>query len=327
MKSHPKVIDRIIEEIGKCRTVCVVGHVRPDGDCIGSQLGLVLALQDQNKEVACWNEDAVPRKLAFLDSRKLIRPPEPGRSFDCVIAADSASYERLGRVGECIQQRRILINIDHHASNTRYGDINWVSGREPSTGELIYRLLKSARWPITRPIADCLFTAVSTDTGSFQSATTRPATYHVAGELVAHGADLAKICDEVYQSFPLSRVRLLQHVYSHFRLTCHDRIAYFWLKKRDFARTGANTADSEGLIDHIRAIEPVEVACVFEEMEPELTRVSLRSKSDRVNVSQIAERFGGGGHQAAAGARIQGRPLAVQRRVIGAIKKALNSRH
>jgi phosphoesterase RecJ-like protein len=117
---------------------------------------------------------------------------------------------------------------------------------------------------------------------------------------------------------------LLRHIYSHFRLTHHNQIAWFWLKKADYARTGAESSDSEGLIDHIRAIAPVVVACVFEEMEPELTRISLRSKSDKVNVNEIAAQFGGGGHQAAAGARVAGKPLAVQRKVIGAIKRALN---
>jgi phosphoesterase RecJ-like protein len=202
--------------------------------------------------------------------------------------------------------------------------LDWVSSRQPSTGELIYRLLRVARWPITPHIADCLFTAVSTDTGSFQYPSTLPSTYHVAGELVARGANLAKICDEVYQSFPLPRARLLKRVYSRFRLTANDRIAWFWLKQADFARTGAESADSEGLIDHIRAIDPVVVACVFEEVEPELTRVSLRSKSDKVDVNEIAAQFGGGGHAAAAGARIEGTPLAAQRRVIAAIKLALN---
>jgi phosphoesterase RecJ-like protein len=203
--------------------------------------------------------------------------------------------------------------------------VNWVSAREPSCGELIYRLLKVARWPITRPIADCLFTAVSTDTGSFQYSTTRPGTFHAGAELVTRGANLAKICDEVYQSYPLSRARLLKHIYSRFHLTHGDRIGWFWLKKIDFARTGAESADTEGLIDHIRAIEPVVVACVFEEIEPELTRISLRSKSDQVNVNEIAAQFDGGGHPAAAGARIAGKPLSVQRRVIAAIKLALGS--
>ncbi len=324
MKTHPKIIDRILEGIGEHKTFCVVGHVRPDGDCIGSQLGLTLALKNLGRKVVCWNEDGVPSKLAFLDPDHLVQRPRRGMKFDCVIAVDAASFERLGKVGACVGHRKLLINIDHHKSNTRYGDINWVSAKEPSSGELIFRLLKGASWPITPAIADCLFTAVSTDTGSFQYPTTRPSTYNVAGELVKRGADLKKICDEVYQSFPLSRVRLLQHMYNHFRLTHDDQIAYFWLRKADFVRTGADTSDSEGLIDHIRAIEPVVVACVFEELAPDMTRISLRSKSDKINVNEIAAQFGGGGHTAAAGARIPGPPLSAQRRVIAAVKRALD---
>jgi phosphoesterase RecJ-like protein len=327
MKPHAKIIDRIIEALRQSHTVCVVGHIRPDGDCVGSQLGLTLALRNEGKKVVCWNEDRIPQKYEFLDRDGIIQKPRKGMKFDCVVATDAASFERLGKVGRCIANRMLLINIDHHESNTRYADLNWVSAREPSAGELVFRLLKIAKWPITKRIADCLFTAVSTDTGSFQYPSTRPGTYHVAGELVRRGADLAKICDEVYQSYPLSRARLLRHVYSHFHLTHQDQIAYFWLKKADFTRTGADSSDSEGLIDHIRAIAPVVVACVFEELEPECTRISLRSKSEKVNVNTIAAQFGGGGHPAAAGARIPGKPLSVQRKVIAALKKALNSIH
>ena len=325
MKSYPKIIDRILEVIREHKTFCIVGHMRPDGDCIGSQLGLALALRNEGKKVTVWNQDAIPLKYKFLVGDGLIEIPRRGEKFDCVIATDCASYERLGKVCDFIKDRKVLINIDHHTSNPRYGDVNWVSPREPSTGELIYRLMKVARWPITKPIADLLFTAISTDTGSFQYPNTRPGSFHAGAELVTRGANLAKICDEVYQSYPLSRARLLKHVYSKFRLTDNDRIAWFWLKKEDFKRTGAESDDTEGLIDHIRAIEPVVVACVFEEVEPELTRISLRSKNARVNVSEICGQFGGGGHPAAAGARIPGKPLSVQRKVITAVKRALKA--
>ena len=325
MKNYPKVIDRVLEVIREHKTFCIVGHMRPDGDCIGSQLGLALALRNEGKRVTVWNQDAIPLKYKFLVGDGLIEKPKAGQKFDCVIATDCASYERLGTAGDCVKQRKVLINIDHHATNPRYGDVNWVSPREPSTGELIYRLLKVARWPITPPIADLLFAAISTDTGSFQYPNTRPGTFHAGAELVTRGANLAKICDEVYQSYPLSRAKLLKHVYSKFRLTDNDRIAWLWLKKKDFTRTGAESDDTEGLIDHLRAIEPVVVACVFEEIEPEMTRISLRSKSDRVNVSEICGQFGGGGHPAAAGARIPGKPLSVQRKVIAAVKRALKA--
>jgi len=325
LKSYPKIIDRILEVIREHKTFCIVGHVRPDGDCVGSQLALALALRGDGKKVTVWNEDAMPLKYKFLDPEGLFEKPKSGKEFDCVIATDCASFERLGKAGKLSLKRKILINIDHHESNPRYGEINWVSAREPSCGELIYRLIKVARWPITKPIADLLFAAISTDTGSFQYPTTRPGTFHAGAELVTRGANLAKICDEVYQSYPLSRARLLRHLYNKFKLTDDDRIAYLWLKKIDFNRTGASSDETEGLIDHIRDIEPVVVACVFEEMEPELTRISLRSKHEKINVNEIAAQFGGGGHKAAAGARIPGRPLAVQRQVIAAVKRALKA--
>jgi phosphoesterase RecJ-like protein len=324
MKSR-RIVPRIIQAIRKSRTICVVGHVRPDGDCVGSQLGLAIALKNEGKVITCWNEHPMPAKLAFLDPQKLLQLPQGSRRFDCVVAIDCASCERLGKVRDCIANRRVLINIDHHASNTRYGDLNWVSSNEPSTGELIFYLLRQAHWPITRPIADCLFTAVSTDTGSFQYPSTTPATFQVASHLVEQGADLGRISQEVYESYPIARVQLLRHLYNKFHLTHQDRTAYFWLKRRDYTRTGAQPDDSEGLIDHIRAIQGVVVACLFEEIDPGLTRISLRSKSDEVNVNEIASQFGGGGHHAAAGARLAGSPVTIQRRVLKAIQRSLNS--
>ena len=325
MKSYPKIIDRILEVIREHKTFCIVGHVRPDGDCVGSQLGLALALRNEGKKVVVWNEDPVPQKYRFLDPDGVFQKPKRGMKFDCVIATDCANFERLGKAGQYSANRKTLINIDHHESNPRYGDVNWVSPREASTGELILRLLKVARWPITKPIADLLFTAISTDTGSFQYPTTRPGTFHAGADLVTRGADLAKICDEVYQSYPLSRARLLRHLYNKFKLSDDHRIGYLWLKQKDFTRTGAESIETEGLIDHIRDIEPVVVACVFEELEPELTRISLRSKNRHLNMSDIAKQFGGGGHAAAAGARIPGKSMATQRKVIAAVKRALKA--
>jgi phosphoesterase RecJ-like protein len=325
MKPYPKVVGRILEALKSHDSFCIIGHVRPDGDCIGCQLALAYALMNNEKKVTVWNDDEIPYKYKFLDYQKLIKKPEEGHEFDCVITVDSANLSRIGNGINCIGNRKLLINIDHHESNDRYGDINYVNGRASSTSELLYKVLKAGRYAITKPIADALFTGISTDTGSFQYPTTKPLTFHIAGELVSKGADIATICDEVYQSFPLARVKLLKHVYNTFKLTCDDKIAYFWLRREDFEKAGAGHSDTEGLIDHIRSIEPVVVACVFEEEEPGLIRISLRSKSSLVNVNQIASQFGGGGHAAAAGAKIRGTPLSVQRKVLAAIRRALNS--
>ncbi len=325
MKSHLEIMDRILKEIRSADSFCIVGHIRPDGDCIGSQVGMTYALKGLGKKVSCWNQDPVPSKLAFLNRKGWVRPPKEDKSFDCVIAVDCGSLERLGSVAEHIQKRKCLINIDHHESNTRYGDLNWVSPDEPATGELIFNMMKAAKWPIDKSIANCLYTAISTDTGSFQYATTKPSTFRVASELVESGADLATICDEVYQSFPLSRARLLKRVYTRFRLTDKNQIAYFWLKKSDLSRSGAGVSETEGLIDHIRSIEPVVVACLFEELEDDGIRISLRSNSNKVNVSEIAKQFGGGGHPALAGARISGNnQLSIQRKVLKAILKSIH---
>lgn len=315
----------LLAALRQAGTICVVGHVRPDGDCVGSQLGLGLALRAQGKDVVIWNEDPLPRKLSFLDPGGLFQTPKPGRSFDCVVATDCATWERLGKAAIGPEQRRVLVNIDHHASNSLYGDINWVVPDVPSTGELILALLREAKWQITPAIANCLFAAVSTDTGSFRYPTTRPETFRAAAELVECGADLGRIGHHVYDSHPISRFRLLRHVYRQCRLTHDDRIAYFWLRRADYVRAGAEREESEGLIDHIRSIEPVVVAVVFEEAGDGLVRISLRSKSDKVDVNEVAAQFGGGGHRAAAGARVTGTPLAVQRRVLRALRRAVDA--
>lgn len=325
MSARLATLAQVVAELRGARDLCIAGHVRPDGDCIGSQLGLALALRAAGKDVTVWNEDAVPRKLAFLDPDGLVGKPRPGRVFDVVIALDCAAADRLGRVEGCITERRLLLNVDHHASNTHYGDLNWVVPDVPSTGELVHQILRAGGWAVTPAVADCLFTAISTDTGSFQYPSTTPGTLRAAADLVESGADLGRICQLVYQSHPLSRFRLVRHVYRHAKLTHGDRIGYFWLRKADYARAGADREETEGLIDHVRAIETVVVACVFEEADEGVVRISLRSKSGAVDVAKIAQQFGGGGHPAASGAKVQGTPLAVQRRVMAALRRAVDA--
>ena len=323
MKRRLKIVDQIIRTLKAADTIAVGGHMRPDGDCIGSELAVAYALKNLGKKVTVFNQDAMPEKLAFLDPGRILRGPRKPRPYDAVVVTDCANYERMGTICDAVSRRETLINIDHHGSNTRYGDINWIDSKSASSGELVYRLLKQANWPITAPIADCLFTAISTDTGSFQYSTTQPSTYHTAAELVNRGANLARICEEVYQSYPLSRVKLLKHMYNSFKLIEENQIAYFWVRQSDYRKAGAVPDESEGLIDHIRDIQGVKVACLFEEIEPEITRISLRSKLPDLDVSTIAVAFGGGGHQSAAGSRIPGKQRTVQQRVLAAVKQAL----
>lgn len=180
-RAPDQTLTQIVAALRQSATICVVGHVRPDGDCVGSQLGLGMALRNAGKTVTIWNEDPMPRKLAFLDPDGLFQRPQPGMEFECVVATDAATLEDRGATAACIGARKMLINIDHHESNSRYGDLNWVEPDFPSTGELVFQLLRRARWPGTAPIADCLFTAISTDTGSFCYPSTKPETFRVCG--------------------------------------------------------------------------------------------------------------------------------------------------
>jgi phosphoesterase RecJ-like protein len=325
VKRRHAIVDRILTALAPIRSCCVVGHVRPDGDCVGSQLALTLALEHQRKLVHCWNHDSLPARFAFLDPERRLTRPRRGKKFDCVIAVDCASLERLGDAARAIRAGIPVLNIDHHASNTRYGTLNWVSQHQPSAGELVYQLLNQARWPLSPAIADCLYTAISTDTGSFQYPSTLPSTLQTAAELLKHGAHLARISEHVYHSFPLGRVCLVRELYRRFRLLHQSRIATFYLRRSDFQRAGADVADTDGLIDHLRSIEPVIVACLFEEAGPNLTRISLRSKDPSIDVNAIAAQFGGGGHRAAAGARIHGQAATVQRQVLSVIKQAITA--
>lgn len=323
MISIPAEVNQILRILEDSKTICVTGHVLPDGDCVGSQLALAYALKGIGKKVYCWNADEIPDKLVFLDPEGCMRKPRAGCSFDAVVSLDCASFERLGPLGEKVANRKHFINIDHHESNTRYADINWVVGHASSTGELIFQLMQWARWEVTPKIAACLFTAISTDTGSFQYRGTTPETFEMAGKLLEFGVDLEDVCEEVYQSYPIERIKLLRQVLNNFKLAEDNRIAYYWLKPSDYSRSGAEREDSEGLIDHIRAIAPVVVAVQFEEVSPEVIRVCMRSKNPNLDVSEVVRLFGGGGHRGASGATIQGTRLSVQRKVMRALRLAL----
>lgn len=320
----------ITNEIGDIirahQSFLVAGHVRPDGDVLACQIALGLTLQALGKTVEVWNPDGMSRKYSFLPHSDLVRrPPAEPRAFDVVIAVDTATHDRLGSIRDRIASRKVFLNLDHHPSNTRYGDINWIKPTAAASGELVHQLLRNNRWPVTPAIAANLFIAIATDTGSFQYSNTTPCTLRLAAELVEAGANVAELSRQCFQSYPPGRVRLLQRVLASLKLACDNRIAFVWLTQEMYRQTGALHEDSEGLIDHVRAIDSVVIAAVFEQDDSGIIRISLRSKSDKVNVDKIAAKFGGGGHAAAAGARISGEAAAIEAAVLKAIEDAVRA--
>jgi len=318
------------EEIGRIlrdhQRFAVLGHVRPDGDALGSQLALALSLQQLGKEVRVWNEDGMLEKYSFLPRAELLtKPPSSPENVDVAIALDTAIQNRLGTALAAVRTAKIWINIDHHLSNPGYGNIAYVDPSAPATAEIVFRLIKSQGLPFNRDIAENLYAAISTDTGSFQYPKTSAHTLEIAAELIRAGLDVGRLNQQLYENYPRRRLELLRELLRTMRFEQGDSVASFSLSLKTAAELGVLPEDNEGLIDHLRAIRGVIVAVFFEELTDGKVRVSMRSKSNAVDVCAICQKFGGGGHTLAAGARVRGTLAEVEEKVLEEIGEVLES--
>jgi len=324
MSEFAEIHRAIAFTIGKYKSFLVASHLRPDGDALGSQLALGLLLKDLGKEVEIWNNDPVPGKYVFLPQQQLIKqPPAKPKTFDVVFAVDNATYPRLGKVKDAISSRKYLINIDHHASNDKYGDLALIDPHAPATGQILYELFRAQNYKITLDMATNLYAAIATDTGSFQYPNTTSQCLRDCADLIDLGVDVAAVSKKIYENFPIGRLRLLQKILDNLKMSYDNKVGSFWITTEMYEETGAKPEDNEGLIDHVRSIDSVVVAALFEEAEENKIRVSLRSKNSSVDVNKVAMHFGGGGHAEAAGARIPGDPDDVERAVLEKIGEVL----
>jgi len=300
----------------------LLSHVRPDGDAIGSQLGLGFALLAAGKSVRMFNEDGLPESLEFLrGSERIERPPAEPVEAEVVIALDTATRPRLGAgCLHAVANVTLWLNIDHHISNPRYGDVNLIDATSPATGEILYELILALGLPLPEESRDALYVAVSTDTGSFQYPSTTAKTYDMAADLIRRGLDVGTLNSNTYDNHPYRRLELLRALLNTLERTPDGLVAHWTLRESVRRELALCAADSEGLIDVIRAIRGVQVAVFFEELPDGTTRISMRSKDRRYDVCQIATEFGGGGHCLAAGIRMH-QPLdAAKARVLAAIQ-------
>jgi len=319
-------LDQIGRVLRENERFAVLSHVRPDGDALGSQLALALSLQQLGKKVRVWNEDGMLEKYSFLPRGDLLtKPPHTAEDVDAAIALDTAIQNRLGTAFTAVRSAKIWINIDHHLSNPGYGDLVHVDPTAPATGQIIFDLIKSQGFPFDREIAENLYAAISTDTGSFQYPKTSARTFEVAAELVCTGIDVGQLSQQLYENYPRRRVELLRELLRTMRFERDGRVASFSLSLQTAAELQVLPEDNEGLIDHLRAIRGVIVAVFFEELADGKVRVSMRSKSDAVDVCAICQKFGGGGHTLAAGARVRGTLAEVERNVLEEICDVVKS--
>ena len=309
--------DQIGRALREHQTFAVLSHVRPDGDALGSQLALGVSLRQLGKNVRIWNEEGMVDKYSFLPCANwLTRPPAQPENVDVAVALDTAIQNRLGTTVAAIKSAKLWINIDHHPSNPGYGDIVYIDPKSPATGQILFELMTNQRLPIDSAIAENLYVAISTDTGSFQYPNTTARTFEIAAELVRAGVDVGRVSQLTYENYPRRRVELLRDLLGTMRFDAKDRVASFSLSMTTAKKLGVLPEDNEGLIDHLRAIRGVIVAVFFEELPDGKVRVSMRSKSEKVNVCAICEKFGGGGHVLAAGARVKGTLAEVEEKIL-----------
>ena len=326
MSAARSKLDQIGRVLRENERFAVLSHVRPDGDALGSQLALALSLQQLGKKVRVWNEDGMLEKYSFLPRGDLLtKPPHTAEDVDAAIALDTAIQNRLGTAFTAVRSAKIWINIDHHLSNPGYGDLVHVDPTAPATGQIIFDLIKSQDFPFDREIAENLYAAISTDTGSFQYPKTSARTFEVAAELVCTGIDVGQLSQQLYENYPRRRVELLRELLRTMRFKRGGRVGSFSLTLKTAAELQVLPEDNEGLIDHLRAIRGVIVAVFFEELADGKVRVSMRSKSDAVDVCAICQKFGGGGHTLAAGARVRGTLAEVERNVLEEICDVVKS--
>jgi len=308
------------------RRILVVSHLRPDADAYGSTIAAALWLISEGHEVTAWNEDGMLEKFSFLPSSELITSPSATPvSFDAVLALDTSVQNRLGTVLDSISGSPLWVCIDHHRSNTGYGNLNLIDPSRPATGQILTESFIQEEITITPEMATNLFAAISTDTGSFQYEGTGAETFMIGAELIARGVNVAALSRSLYENQPRRRLELLKHALVNARFTSHDRAASFALSLADVATLGVIPEDNEGIIDHLRSVEGVKAAAFFEEMEGGMVRLSLRSKDISFDACDLCSQFGGGGHQMASGARIKGTLREVEERVLKAIDAALGA--
>jgi|SRR5262252_1028732 len=294
------MLDRVLQEIRARHHFVVTSHARPDGDAIGSALACAQILHRMGKSADVVMHDGVPRiyqNLPFAD-RVVQAEVAPPSDAAILLECDSTKRTLLGGLDD-----RFLISIDHHASGRNFAHVNWIDSSAMATGELVFRMARLAGVPLDADIATCLYTALMTDTGSFMFEGTNEYTFALARELVLAGADPALCARHIYFGHSTAKLRLLGAALSN--LHREGGLAWIWVTQEQMERFGAREEDCEGLVNYALSIGDVQVAIFFRELPDRRWRVSLRSKG-AVNVSTVAEHFGGGGHKCASGCSLDG---------------------
>lgn len=296
--------ERMLTAMKQAQRVVLIAHVSPDGDTLGSALALRLALLAIGAVADVVCQDAVPELYATLPGAGTVVPPEKvaGRVYDLAVAVDVSDALRMGDCSPVFEAARSRMVVDHHGTNTRFGEENWVDPDASATGVLVLQLVRALDAELTPEIARCLFVALSTDTGHFQYQNTNAQALRAAADCVEARIDVAQITEGLYRERPRAKTELLACALRSLTFERGGRLAYMQLSRADFERCGASDAMSEGLINYAIETQGVKVAFLARENDAGV-KFSLRSRPP-YDVAAVCQRFGGGGHIFAAGCTI-----------------------
>ncbi len=318
------MLSQVVELIENKKNFGITTHIKPDGDGVGSSLGLCWLLRSLGKSAEVIVRGEIPPSYKSLPGAEEIRDVEKlDKDYDAVFIIECSDLERPGIKG---LDSQFTVNIDHHATSEHFGTINWIDSTASAVGEMIYNLCKAIGGRVTREIAECVYMALVTDTGSFHFSNTTDRTLKVASELIRAGAKPAAISEAVYNNYPWSRIELMRQVLGTVKRDDSGRIAMMrqTLEMRRLA--GAVDGDNNGFVNIPLAAREVLAVVYMREVGPNEYRVSLRSKGD-INVAKVAENFGGGGHRNAAGLRIEGDWDAKEQELVDAVREAVDKAH
>lgn len=315
------MLKAILATIESGQRFLVASHEGPDGDAIASTLALTNALRELGKEVVAYNRDLVPEGFEFLPGAEtLIHDLSGVGCFDAIFVLDAGELRRAGNQLRDLSQ--VLVNIDHHPHSEQFGSIHYVDEDASATGVMIYRILQAGAMPISRAVAQCVYTAILSDTGSFRYSNANLEAFRVAGEMVELGVDPWEIAAGLYESQPEKRLRLLAPVLETLTVSPCGRLASVSVTTEMMTRTGTGPEYTDGFVNYPRSIKGVEVGLFFRQVGPQSFKIGFRSKG-AVDVGALSRELGGGGHHNAAGAVMDGSMEEVRDRVFSRLAELL----
>lgn len=313
-------LDNILEEIKQANSIIILTHETPDGDAIGSSLAMLLALKTLGKKSDVIIKE-YPRTFEFLPGANEVKKETEIQNYDLAISLDCADLKRLSGK-EYFEEAKKGIVIDHHGSNTMYGDINFVNPVSPACCEILAGMFEYFDINIDTNIGTAILTGIITDTGGFKYSSVTPETFEFTAELLRKGVNVSEIYKRVLETKTKSNFELMKRTMNRLELLEDGKVAFTYMKLQDEEEVNAEIGDHEGIVENGRSIEGVQISVFIRQKDENSYKISMRSNGN-INVSDICYIFGGGGHPNAAGALIQGNVEQVKEKIMKEIRKVI----